>query len=187
MIMTEQEILSRFAKSRPHPRTKASLERACCEMDIDAHTAETFKRFAKFCQPAHKRSDTMPVTKTKQSDEALTKAVSQALATDPVAEIHKLNAAKDRSPNAYADLMKQVAARDAAGVEMAKGKSPRVQLAQPSGGDGGGDNGDDLSKKIMALMKERGWGIGKFDLAASEVLRGLGLHGEGYGSPVLGH
>jgi len=69
-------------------------------------------------------------------------------------------------------------------IAKATGKAPRVQLAQPAGGDGNGDDDEPMSKKIARLMKERGWGIGKFDLAASEVLRGLGLHGEVYGKPV---
>ena len=65
--------------------------------------------------------------------------------------------------------MKRVAAANNAEIAKSKGKTPHVEYADPS--DDRDDDEESLDKKIARLMKERGWGADKFDLAASEAMK----------------
>jgi hypothetical protein len=71
----------------------------------------------------------------------------------------------------YADLQKRVALANAIQIAKIKGKTPHPVLAQSDGDDDDDGDGEPLHKKIARLMKERGWGVDKFDLAASEAMK----------------
>jgi hypothetical protein len=188
---------------RPWVRASA-LKRYSDVRDPTGAAEEMLKRFEEFCNAPKRREQPMSKIEVTQAEieiakaiiaqlnkrkgTALMKHVRAALAPgygDPVAEIQKLNASNERSPSAYADLMKQVAARDAAGVEMAKGNVPKARLDMPDGGSDDGDDDMPLSEKIAAYMEERGMDASQFDLAATAVLqqelKRHGLVGQGYG------
>jgi hypothetical protein len=98
------------------------------------------------------------------------------MADDVADEIAKSNASPTLEPNHYENMQKRLALHNQIQIDKAKGKQPRVEAAQPPGGSD--DDGEELSEKIARIMKERGWGVDKFDLAASEALKehGLGQH-----------
>jgi hypothetical protein len=90
-------------------------------------------------------------------------------------EIAKANASPTLSPNHYEQMQARYALHNQIQIELAKSKSPKVEHASPPGGSDSDDD-EPLDKKIARIMKERGWGVDKFDLAASEALKGQGQH-----------
>jgi hypothetical protein len=122
-------------------------------------------KIARYLAENSNRRSSAPITLAKVSilDDMLDKNAD---------EIAKANANPTLAPNHYADMQKRLALHNQIQIEKAKGKQPHVEHAQPNGGGSGGDDDEPLDKKIARIMKERGWGVDKFDLAASEALKG---------------
>jgi hypothetical protein len=151
----------------------------------DADARKMFKRFRKFLKSTHDHERNTTVTTTT----AKTATAPFIVNTDTVEEanvkaIHKLNAATSRSSSDYADMQKRIALRDQLEIAKSTGKSPKVRMAQPEGKGGGSDDDEPLSKKIADYLKAKGWGVDKFDIAAtavlSQVLQQHCLRGQGY-------
>jgi hypothetical protein len=120
-----------------------------------------------------KRNDPMKLSPTQEAARILAEYKAEKRAKElasPIEAIHKANHDPVLASDHYTQLMKRVAQASSNEIAKVKGTRPKVVHAQPDSDKAPDDDGEPLDKKIARIMREKGWGVDKFDLAASQAI-----------------